>query len=251
MKKYLTLFLAAILLFLIGFGAYSLSRARKAGLTFTNTMEWNDSYLAKSTDTPLYIPNFKQYIKLDPPPANSSQETKEEINSLLVHQKKRTKDQISIINDQILPETTYFGGQIMDSYFHSKLRPHTALALNQAFADLSIVLFYEKAHFDRVRPSALDFRIKPAIPVPGHPAYPSGHSTEFHFLSLFLGELRPEDKESLWAEADTIAKNREIAGLHYPSDSLAGAKLAEQVFVLLLANPEFKALFEDARTEWR
>ncbi len=42
-------------------------------------------------------------------------------------------------------------------------------------------------------------------------------------------EFRPV----LMALADRIARNREIAGLHFPSDSAAGANLARQIFVIL------------------
>jgi len=46
------------------------------------------------------------------------------------------------------------------------------------------------------------------------------------------------DSEALINLADSIALNREIAGLHYPSDSEAGTELAAQIWPLLIKSPE-------------
>jgi hypothetical protein len=58
----------------------------------------------------------------------------------------------------------------------------------------------------------------------------------------------------LWVLADRIARNREIAGLHYPSDSAAGVVLANQILPLLIgmdpASAYQKAL-TDAAAEWK
>jgi hypothetical protein len=47
-----------------------------------------------------------------------------------------------------------------------------------------------------------------------------------------------------------IARNREIAGLHYPSDSHAGRELARQTFAILQKGPLFQKLLVDATAEW-
>ena len=53
--------------------------------------------------------------------------------------------------------------------------------------------------------------------------------------------------------ADTIARNREIAGVHYPKDSEGGARLAELLISNILAQsavPEFDGAIADAVGEW-
>jgi hypothetical protein len=50
--------------------------------------------------------------------------------------------------------------------------------------------------------------------------------------------------------ADRIARNREIAGFHYPSDSRAGADLALAIFDTLKDLPKFAAAMTAARAEW-
>ena len=41
----------------------------------------------------------------------------------------------------------------------------------------------------------------------------------------------------LWRIAERIARNREVLGMHYPSDSEAGLRLAAQALPILLACP--------------
>ena len=94
------------------------------------------------------------------------------------------------------------------------------------------VIMYFKKRFDRVRPRALDTRVRPSIEPPGHPAYPSGHATQAYYIGLYLGKKHPERADAFMQTADTVARNREWAGVHYPSDTTAGRQLAEQLFVL-------------------
>ena len=53
--------------------------------------------------------------------------------------------------------------------------------------------------------------------------------------------------------AETIARNREIAGLHYPNDSEGGARLAELLSASILtpnAVPLFDGAIAAAAGEW-
>ncbi len=54
--------------------------------------------------------------------------------------------------------------------------------------------------------------------------------------------------------ADEIARNREIAGLHYPSDSAGGARLADLLNTTIFtagAVPMFDSAIADAVVEWQ
>jgi hypothetical protein len=100
-----------------------------------------------------------------------------------------------------------------------------------------------KESFDRPRPSFVCPALLPPVPVPGHSSFPSGHATQARLMALCMaralrltglpyGERRPAS-ETLKALARRVARNREIAGLHYPSDSVAGRRLADAVFAVL------------------
>jgi membrane-associated phospholipid phosphatase len=114
-----------------------------------------------------------------------------------------------------------------------------------------------KGYAPRPRPSHICPALLPPVPVPGHPAYPSGHSTEAYLIAAVLNDVlskapqKSAMKIDLEALAWRIARNREIAGLHYPSDSLAGKQLAADILPYLQSTDEYKTVLQDARKEWK
>jgi membrane-associated phospholipid phosphatase len=91
--------------------------------------------------------------------------------------------------------------------------------------------------------------------VPGHAAYPSGHATQSFLIARCLaaaveGGPSALASEALDALANRIARNREIAGVHYPSDTAAGRDLAAQLFAALDGVATFKAQLAAATAEW-
>ena len=102
-----------------------------------------------------------------------------------------------------------------------------------AFA--SFVVQRSKALYNLPRPNELSPRIQPMIPTPGYSTYPSGHATEAHLVSVALKALVGTTKSSdlaamLNALAERIARNREVAGLHFEKDSEAGKRLGIALF---------------------
>ena len=114
-----------------------------------------------------------------------------------------------------------------------------------------------KEVYNRARPTQVCPALFPPIAVPGHASYPSGHSTQAHLLALCLGDVfaaLPAGQPSpaaLIADLDVLARritrNREIAGLHFPSDSKAGETLAKAIHGLLTVTAATSpALYKDA-----
>ena len=219
-------------------------------LTFTNTQTWDPKLLRIASETPYYVGDSEKIISLPLPPANTSPETKKELEVLLSYKALREAHKKDIL-EQADFATIKFDGRLFTDYLDDKKFPLTAAVFEKSFDDITTLTFRIKQKFNRVRPSFLEPNIAPMIDIPDHPAYPSGHSTQMHFAALVLGELEPKKKAVLWTEADAIAKNREIAGLHYPSDSAAGVSLAQQFFKYLMQKEEFKNLLLGAKSEWK
>jgi hypothetical protein len=135
---------------------------------------------------------------------------------------------------------------------------------------------YLKDQFDRPRPSWEVPALFPPVPVPGHSSFPSGHATQAHLMAKCMEQvfvqasMGANDKaaltEVLFALAKRVARNREIAGLHYRSDSDAGVKVAASAFSTLCRlnpNPQAPPVLADfdirpfgravisAGSEWR
>ena len=105
--------------------------------------------------------------------------------------------------------------------------------------------------FNRPRPSQLLMALMPPIDPPGHAAYPSGHATEAYIISAMLKEVMPAGAaEPLDRLAERVARNREVLGMHYPSDSEAGKVLALASKDLLMKCASVRAILPKARTEW-
>jgi acid phosphatase (class A) len=136
-------------------------------------------------------------------------------------------------------------------------RPHTTTLVEVAMEVGHIVGMYWKDKYNRARPVQVFPAVMPAIPTPGHPSYPSNHSFQSHLIAHILATLfEKEDvsnamKAPLFAMAARIGENREIAGVHFPSDTDAGARLAARAFKKIRAVESFQKLCEAARQEWQ
>ncbi len=137
-------------------------------------------------------------------------------------------------------------------------RSHPATFLLASVAEMVglFVVMYYKARYGRARPSRLSPLLRPPIAVPTHAAYPSGHATQSFLIAHMLADALPSpikqrmsDAQALrppaaatslpcggplFRLAERIARNREVMGLHYPSDTTAGLTLAGLVKTMLL-----------------
>ena len=89
-----------------------------------------------------------------------------------------------------------------------------------------------KIEYDRSRPTFFDKRVKNIIDIPPSPSYPSGHACQSYAVALLLSKKYPDNKDFYMNNAKLVSENREIAGLHYPSDTDYGMKLAHQIVEL-------------------
>jgi membrane-associated phospholipid phosphatase len=169
------------------------------------------------------------------------------------------------------------------SYFMALLTVTTASCPNtfRLVSFASIVAMFTVLHFKngtkgknavdakdqyepRPRPSQICPALLPPVPVPAHASYPSGHSTEAHLIAAVIEDVLAYKNGGtqiadvkwqqlitpLYALAARIGRNRELAGLHYESDTAAGAKLAQDILPYLKDTPEYKRGIELAAKEW-
>jgi hypothetical protein len=139
--------------------------------------------------------------------------------------------------------------------------PKTYRVLHIASLIGSFAALYFKGAYERPRPSQLCPALLPPIPVPGHSSFPSGHSTQAHLMARCITHMLVvvPDSDAISADlrvlAKRVARNREIAGLHYASDSKGGDALAESVFDTLINNTNtnlmrFNNAITEAQAEW-
>ncbi len=107
--------------------------------------------------------------------------------------------------------------------------PALARALDEAIAEVDYFLFAEKIALMCPRPHHVLPSLRPAIPVPRHPAYPSGHGGEAMVLAAVAAMVYPEHAEALQELARGVAGRRELAGVHFASDSAEGRRIGAAV----------------------
>ena len=151
--------------------------------------------------------------------------------------------------------------------------PNTYRMLHIASLIGSYTVLYYKGLRNRPRPSQLCPALLPPIPMPGHASWPSGHATQAWLKALLIehvldgpldgalpGTTHPSGTGNLGTVSSNlrtlairVARNREIAGLHYPTDSSAGRKLAEAIAPFLTSmgtGSRFRTTVEGAKGEW-
>jgi len=102
---------------------------------------------------------------------------------------------------------------------------------------LNPVVFYLKNKYNRVRPEYCfknlrgDHSIK-NVGLPNHASYPSSHAA----TGYFLYEMTKNNKNF----ADSLALNREIAGLHYRQDTEFGRFIGTELAKYIKSNPVVK-----------
>ncbi len=141
----------------------------------------------------------------------------------------------------------YFSGILT---FNLRSHPATVFLCVAALRIGSFQAMFYKNMFNRARPS----RLSPNIMTiggdpPAHASYPSGHATQSRLIARVLEQVMPADivpmnglardptRGPLRMMADRIARNREVIGKHYPSDSAAGKLLGDRSFDILLRCP--------------
>ena len=129
--------------------------------------------------------------------------------------------------------------------------PLNALMDQGATTTASPIIGAGKDAFNRPRPYALETQLKPAVPLPGGASYPSGHTIWAYMTALVLADMVPERRLQILARADEFARNRVIAGVHYPSDVESGRMTATIFTAFLFASPAFETERVGAAKELR
>ncbi|MFN0170616.1 MAG: vanadium-dependent haloperoxidase [Bryobacteraceae bacterium] len=101
--------------------------------------------------------------------------------------------------------------------------------LSVAMHDAMVAAWDSKYAHSRPRPSATDPSVVPLLAVPNSPSYPAEHAVAAGAAAVVLGYLIPAEASFFNDLAEEAARSRLFAGLHYPSDVIAGLELGRSV----------------------
>ncbi len=204
-------------------------------------------------------------------PANSSDQTRAELDFLLEWQEKRTAEEesrsvnflapigywphISVLKDheryeQNLANLFYEGRTAIGNHCTPENYPHTTKLLEGITKDMRIMEFAVKYHLRRARPYQLEPRLEPLARI-SSPSFASGHTLWAYIHAFTWSELVPAKRAEFLALAYEVGESREIMGIHYPSDEEAARVLAHSMLVAMSKNTAFKEDFAKAKAEWK
>jgi acid phosphatase (class A) len=225
--------------------------------TIERRMSLTPVYLTNVTVNDFNIPNV---------PANSSEETRAEINYLLALQNARTDEEVRTslymadiyYNLWVKPEDSTYAvyrsnlfhiGRSIGSWFNPQDLPVTADFMANVWRDASYFIWSLKFKYARIRPVFIDPDIKNQQET-DWAAYPSGHAANSYINAYIYQELAPEFTDVFLKDAYDMAHSREIIGVHYPSDSESARIFARQFVNQLFLNEKFLKDFEQVKKEW-
>jgi len=187
---------------------------------------------------------------LAPPPANDSQRTRSELETMLSLQQARTPAQEAAAKADKEMSPFPFADVLGPRFVKDKL-PNTAVFFEKILSDQRLVVSPAKKHFNRPRPYVLDSSVEPSLSKPHNESYPSGHSTWGHLAGIILADMVPEKAAQIFQRAEVYAYHRVLGGVHYPSDVEAGKIAAAVIASALFQNPAFLEDFAKAKAEVR
>lgn len=217
--------------------------------------------------TPIYLAgvNANEFAIADPP-ANSSAQTRAELNYLLGLQAQRSPLDIMsglffadvYYDPRIQPGDSSYKrvrrnlfhiGRSMGTWFNPDSLPLTADLMAKVSQDALFYIWSMKDRFARVRPYVLEPQLR-NLQETNWAAYPSGHAANSYINAYIFMELAPKFSDILLKDAYDMAHSREIIGVHYPSDSEASRQFARQFVNKLFHTPSFQRDFARVKDEW-
>jgi hypothetical protein len=103
------------------------------------------------------------------------------------------------------------------------------------------IILILKYHYNRPRPwqiaqaKGLELNSE-TLQSSSSPSYPSGHATQGKFVARYLSDLYPEHRDELMQIGEDIAYSRNMAKVHYPSDSAFGKLLGDEMYDFINTN---------------
>jgi acid phosphatase (class A) len=216
--------------------------------------------------TAYLIEDVPSLLNIQPPPANSSEQTRAELKFLLELEKKRTTEEVNRYKtlagifhspnnfNPLDPDydrnyrSLFHVGSPLGEWYNYKNLPLAAKLLSNVYRDATYYFYNLKVKINRPRPYMLEPQLK-FLERPPHQSYPSGHSTASYVNAYVLAEIAPEMADEFLKMAAEMAYSREVLGVHYPSDSEMGRILARNLVNEFFKKEKFQKDFEAAKKE--
>jgi acid phosphatase (class A) len=190
-------------------------------------------------------------LLLPPPPANDSAQMKAELGEILTIQVTRTKEMEARAFADATENVWRFADVVDSPKFNAATLPKVAAFFDRVVETEAAVVDPAKDVWKRPRPHLYSDLVHPVVPLSKSGSYPSGHSTVGTLMGIELANMLPEKRAAIMARAWEYAHNREVGGIHYPSDIEMGRVTGTVIAQTISTHPDFAQEFEAAKAELR
>lgn len=233
--------------------ALSLSVPSAAALAQENVMR-PPAPPAASAKSPTPTPQFIAVDRIDfsallpAPPAPDSLAAKVDLETVLQVQAWRTPEQVAWAK-RVERDNVFYHADVLGAWFTAERLPVTAAFFRRLADDMRLLDGASKKPFLRPRPATVDSRVQPCVDLPSSTSYPSGSAMQAFVWAEFLSDVLPEQRAALFDRASRAAWGRVIGGVHFPSDVVAGRRLAEAYIAAARQHHAFAEAFAAVRAE--
>jgi membrane-associated phospholipid phosphatase len=241
-------------------GAEIVARAKGDGFTNPNTAKppvgpgfWTSSAIPPQPVnggqlpgvTPWFLTSADQF-RPAPPPAFGSTDFLAGLAEIRQISDTRTAEQVRIATFWALNAGTPTGSGfwlevasngVAQHGLSEREATHLFALLSATMADAAIGCWDAKLTYWLIRPWKADpgITVVPAVGMPNHPSYPSGHSCVSASAGEVLSSFFPEERAQLEAMVAQAGLSRMYAGIHYRFDIEAGQELGRRVAQFAIA----------------
>ena len=193
------------------------------------------------------------YVLLPPPPADKNSEAeKADLAELHRIEQARTPAQVAAAQADEREMDIFVYRTVLGDKFNAANLPLTAELSEGVHRQASAAIGPLKEEYRRPRPYQFDSTLHPVCNTTNLPAsYPSGHAIIGYLEAFTLAQIVPEKQKEILERADDYAHNREVCGVHYPTDVASGKQAAYAVFGEMMTSAEFQKALAAARAETR
>ncbi len=187
---------------------------------------------------------------LPAPPADDSIVSRAELETLLQVQADRTTNQVQRAKRVASQTVTSFARPVLGEWFHTRDFPRTLALFEEIDRERRMIVDDQvKRHWNRTRPYLRSPEVHPVVGRPSNTSYPSGHASAAALWGTIFSAAFPDKAAEFQHQIHEAMWCRVLAGVHYPSDTVAGAMLGEAIGKRMLESPAMQDALKTIRAE--
>jgi hypothetical protein len=184
---------------------------------------------------PMWLTSGPEALRSPPPPADAMEEL-HQLKDLASHRTAADLDLIAWwdVGGPVYRWNQIANDELLDHGVITVMASRHLALVHAAMQDAVVVAWDSKVAYGRPRPSQLDPTLAAALPVPSSPSYPSDFAAAATAAAEVLAYVFPDRAQVLRGKAEQAIRSRQLAGLEFPSDAVAGREIGMQIAALAI-----------------